>query len=99
MLVARQARPVAAAATSDSSPGLIAQAQRTFDASHDYVVQQVKRFGKRRGTRSSPYGWKLYLVSQTDYLRFCCSTVLEAMVCPPGARMVTGDSPEEAGPR
>lgn len=99
MLVARQASPAAAEATDDSSPGLIAQAQRTFDASHDYVVQQVKRFAKRRGTRNGPYGWKLYLVSQTDYLRFCCSTVLEAMVCPPEARMVTGEIPEEAGPR
>ena len=97
VLVARQARPPVAPARDVSFPGLISEAQRTFDASHQYVVEQVKRFARRRGTTESPYRWRLYLVSQQDYLRFCCSTILEAMVSPPQARMATGDTPEEVG--
>ena len=99
ILVARQARPTVTVAMDDTSPGLIAQAQRTLNASHDYVVERVKRFAKHRGTRNSPYGWKVYLVSQKDFLRFCCSTILEAMLCPPQARMVTREFPEEVEPR
>ncbi|HUU83581.1 MAG TPA: hypothetical protein VM243_08760 [Phycisphaerae bacterium] len=97
MLVAGQAGLVAANPTQEPPGRLLVQAQRTFNASHHYIVQQVKTFARRRGTRDSPYGWRLYLVSQTDYLRFCCATILEAMVFPPQARMVSQEQVEAAG--
>jgi hypothetical protein len=99
VLVSRQARPFAEATPGAALPGLIAQAQRTFNASHEFVVRQVRCFAKRRNAGKSPYGWRLYLVSQREYLRYCCSTIVEALLCPPSARMVTGEAPGKAGPR
>jgi len=54
--------------------------QRVFNAAHDDVVQQVRRFAQDRRADGGPYGWRLYLVSQEHYLRFCCAAVLEELV-------------------
>jgi hypothetical protein len=82
ILVSRQARAVADSPPAGPSGQPVAQTQRVFNATHDYVVQQIKRFARRRDTQKSPYGWRLYLVSQEHYLRFCCSATLQALLDP-----------------
>jgi len=60
--------------------GLLAATQRAFDASHNSVVAEVREFaGKRRGDRS-PYGWRRYIVSQQDFVRFCCHSIIRAIL-------------------
>lgn len=50
--------------------------QRTIDARNDQVVKGIKAFAKRRNADDSPFGWRKYLATQEDYLRFCSFTVL-----------------------
>ena len=84
ILVSRQGRATAHNGRSAGRSQPIAQAQRVFNAAHEYVGQRVKRFAERRGVGKSPYGWRLYLVSQEHYLRFCCWATLETLVGPAG---------------
>lgn len=58
----------------------LAQAERVYDASHQWVSQEVKRFAKRRSADQSPFGWRKYLASQQHYLRFCCYQTLRALM-------------------
>jgi len=60
--------------------GSFAQTQRVFDASHNSVVKEVREFASRRGGGGSPYGWRRYLVSQQDYMRFCCHATVRALL-------------------
>lgn len=66
--------------------GVLAQTQRVFDASHDSVIEDVRRFASIRDANASPYGWRRYVVSQEEFIRFCChATVRELMQGPPTA--------------
>ncbi len=58
------------------SPKPRVEYQRTIDARSDQVVKGIKAFAKRRNAEDSPYGWRKYLATQEDYLRFCSFTVL-----------------------
>ena len=58
---------------------LLAQTQRVFDASHGNVVDEIKTFAARRDADGSPYGWRRYVVSQQDYIRFCCHATIRAL--------------------
>ncbi|MGB0714638.1 MAG: hypothetical protein ACPGXK_02100 [Phycisphaerae bacterium] len=63
--------------------GLLAQVQRVFDASHDTVIQDVKTFARyRRGGRSA-FGWRKFLVSQQNYIRFCCNSTISQLLSRP----------------
>ena len=62
------------------SRGVLAQTQRVFDASHNSVVKEVREFASSRGGSGSPYGWRRYLVSQQDYMRFCCHATVRALL-------------------
>lgn len=95
ILVSRPARPFAVGSPSDQAGDLIAQAQRVFNAAHDYVGRDVKRFAELRGDDGSAYGWRLYLVSQEHYLRFCCSAIVEELIRPPCGRTPAGGSAGE----
>jgi len=52
--------------------GALAQSSAVYDASHDDVATWVKEHAAGRGTGDTPYGWRKTLVSQTEYLEFCC---------------------------
>ncbi len=80
VLVSRQARPLAVGSSAGGRSELLAQAERVYNASHEYVVQRVRRYAELRGDDESAFGWRLYLVSQEHYLRFCCSAVIEELV-------------------
>ncbi|MCC6652130.1 MAG: hypothetical protein IT348_13340 [Candidatus Eisenbacteria bacterium] len=60
--------------------GLLAQTQRVFDASHGGVADEVREFAAGREGLESPYGWKLYLVSQQHFMRFCCHATVRALM-------------------
>lgn len=62
------------------SRGLMASSQRVYDAAHDAVVADIRRFAAQRGGDDSPYGWRKYLVSQQHFMRFCCYATAEALL-------------------
>ena len=66
---------------------LLSQTQRIYDATHQDIVEEVKTFAALRGADGSPYGWRRYVVSQQDYIRFCCHATIRALF----------DSPLESG--
>lgn len=65
------------------SSGLLAQQQRVFDASHDAVRSEIRRFAQQRKTGAGPYGWRKYVVSQQHFIRFCCHAVLSPLLGEP----------------
>lgn len=60
--------------------GLLAQTQRVFNAAHEDVVSDIKRYARHRGSRSSPYGWRRFVVSQQDFVRYCCYATIRALM-------------------
>ena len=65
---------------SGSGNRLIAQSQRVIDASHGHIVDRIREYAHLRGGGESPYGWRKFMVSQQDYIRFCCYiTILELL--------------------
>lgn len=71
-------------------PGLLAQTQRVFDASHDATAQDIRRFARVRGWKNSPYGWRLYVVSQQHFIEYCCFATLERLFDSSGAAIDEG---------
>lgn len=60
--------------------GLVSQMQRVFDASHDSVVRDVKRFARKREGDATPYGWRKHVVSQQHFIRFCCFSSIRELL-------------------
>jgi hypothetical protein len=79
ILVSRQARPFAVTSRVPATVPL-AQAERVFDASHEYVVRQVRAFADRRQENLGSMGWERYLASQRHYLRYCCHAIVAELV-------------------
>lgn len=77
--VSRQAC-LASKASPAARRGLLAQTQRVFDASHAFVVEEIQEFASRRSADRSPYGWRKYVVSQQDFIRFCCHATIQALL-------------------
>lgn len=80
--------PVALTRSTGSAPGglpprrrgLLSQHQRVYDASHDAVVQAIRRYARRRDADESPFGWRKYIVSQQDYFRFCAHETIRNLL-------------------
>lgn len=86
-LAASKERPV--------SQRLLAQTQRVFDASHESVVADIRRFAKRRSGDASPYGWRKYVVSQRHFIRYCCHATIRTLLnTRRESGPVDGDGPE-----
>lgn len=68
-----------AAAAEPDSP-LLAQWQRVFDASDGRVLEEVRRFAEKRGAAQSAFGWRRYVASQQEYLRFVCHRTLRGLL-------------------
>ncbi len=58
----------------------LAQAQRVFDAGHTDVVQAIRGFARQRDSDENPFGWRKYVVSQRDYIRFCCHETVKTLM-------------------
>jgi hypothetical protein len=69
----------------------IAQSDRVFDASHERVRSEIKRFSKIRSADESPYGWRKYLASQQHFIRFCCYQTIRSMISGKHAEIADSD--------
>jgi hypothetical protein len=79
--VAMYRQPGGAQPSEEASPaGLLRQTQRVFDAAHDKVLSDVRAFAESREGTGSPFGWRLYVVSQQHFIRFCCHATIRAML-------------------
>lgn len=58
----------------------ISQTQRVFNAAHERIERSVKDYASSRSAGENPYGWRLYLVSQQHFLRYCCWNVIESLM-------------------
>ncbi len=58
----------------------LARVQRTFDGGHEDVVAAARRFASSRSGDDNPYGWRRVLVSQQEFIRFCCHETLDALI-------------------
>lgn len=56
------------------------QVQCVFNASHDGVLKDVRRYAERRSGEKSPYGWRKYLRSQELYVRYCGWAMIRTML-------------------
>lgn len=56
--------------------GALSEVQRVFDASHRAVVADIQAFAKHRNADRSPYGWRKYVVSQQEFIRYCCNRIV-----------------------
>jgi len=59
---------------------LLGQCQRVFDAAHESVAVEVREFARLRNADGSPYGRRRYVVSQQEYIRFCCHATIRALL-------------------
>jgi hypothetical protein len=57
-----------------------AQVQQVFNGHHEAVQKQVREYARSRDGHESPFGWRLYLESQQDYLRFCCFSLARELI-------------------
>jgi hypothetical protein len=57
-----------------------AQVQRTFNAEHEAIQDEVEEYADARDANETPYGWRKYLASQEYYLRYCCYSVARDLV-------------------
>ena len=63
-----------------SALGLLAECARVYDASHEWVCAEVRRFAESRSPENRPLGWRKYVVSQQHYLRFCCYATIRSLI-------------------
>lgn len=59
---------------------VLAQVQRVIDASHEDVAEDIKRFAKTRNAEESPFGHRLYMVSQRKYLQYCSHAAIRMLL-------------------
>ena len=59
---------------------LLGEAEQVFDASHDAVARDIRRFASQRTADDSPYGWRKYVVSQQHYMRYCCHAMIRELL-------------------
>jgi hypothetical protein len=57
-----------------------AQVQRTFNAEHEAIQDEVEEYADARDANETPFGWRKYLASQEYYLRYCCYSVARELV-------------------
>lgn len=57
-----------------------AQVQRTFNAEHEAIQDEVEEYADDREANKTPFGWRKYLASQEYYLRYCCYSVARQLV-------------------
>ena len=56
------------------------ESQHVFNAADRSVAKDVARFADERDADASPFGPRLYLVSQEHFLRYCCSVTASELL-------------------
>ncbi len=69
---------------------VLAESQRVFDAAHDAVVAEIRAFASSRDADGGPYGWRRYVVSQQEFIRFCCHATIHALLTGEGEPVAAG---------
>lgn len=77
--LSRRAR-LAGSPKKSSGNRVLAQLQRVYDASHESVVADIRRFAALRGGDGSPFGWRKYVVSQQHFIRYCCHAAIRELL-------------------
>lgn len=75
-----QASRQAAPATSAAADRPRVEVQRLFHGRSADIRDEIQAYARKRCADESPYGWRRYLVSQEDFLRFCCHSVLQDLI-------------------
>ncbi len=44
------------------------------------VVAEIRAFAGGRDADDSPYGWRRYVVSQQEFIRFCCHATIHSLL-------------------
>lgn len=70
---------------------MLAQTQARFDATHADVVADIKEYARRRGADESPYGWRRFVVSQQDFIRYCCHATIRGLLNGQGWQVAAGE--------
>lgn len=78
--ISRRPSPFAVAGSGGSALQPRSQTQRVFNASHETVAEAVRRYAWQRDSDRSPYGWRKWMKSQRQYLRFCCWATVEELM-------------------
>ncbi len=74
----RRASPGGTTFTNPLAP--IAQTQQVFNASHEWVCSEVKRFASVRSAHAGAFDWRKYTASQQHFLRFCCHATIRGLI-------------------
>lgn len=78
--LSRKARLVGATTGGGTSRGLLSHSQAVYNASHSSIAADIREFALRRDGDDSPYGWRKYVVSQREFIRFCCHQTIRALL-------------------
>jgi len=70
---------------------MLAQTQGRFDATHTEVIADIREYARSRGADDSPYGWRRYIVSQQDFLRYCCHATIRGLLNGQGWPVLAGE--------
>ena len=70
---------------------MLAQVQERFDATHAGVIEDIRQYARSRGADDSPYGWRRYIVSQRDFLRYCCHATIRGLLNGQGWQVAAGE--------
>lgn len=60
--------------------GLLAEHQAVFDAGHRWTASDIRQFAIQRNAEGSPYGWRKFVVSQQQFIRYCCFATIRDML-------------------
>lgn len=72
--------PGSSSATRRGRRRVLAETQHVFDASHEAVVADIKRYAALRGANESPFGWRRYVVSQQGFVQYCCYATIQELL-------------------
>jgi hypothetical protein len=60
--------------------GPVFQVQQVFNAAANDVQRDVQAYAARRAGAQSPYGWRLYVESQKQFVRYCAWSAFRTML-------------------
>jgi hypothetical protein len=91
--------PVALSRQAHPAPGeppspprsILTQTQQVFDASHESVLADIRRFASFRGGDDSAFGWRKYVVSQQHFIRYCCFATIRSLLNDPAGLVPAGE--------
>ncbi len=58
----------------------IAQTGQVFNASHEWLCEEIKRFASVRSADARAFHWRKYVASQQYFLRFCCHQTIRSLI-------------------